>query len=74
MILVAGTDYQRPHESIPVRHRMIPGITSVTTPGSRRMARRCFHANIGTPSAGLLVSPSPMVWSQPEADQSELLE
>jgi hypothetical protein len=39
-ILVARTDCQRPHESIPVRHRMIPGITIVTTPESRTIARR----------------------------------
>jgi hypothetical protein len=46
MTLVAGTDCQRPHESIPVRHKMIPGITSVTTPGSRMIARRCLHISI----------------------------
>jgi hypothetical protein len=40
MILVAGTDCQRPHESISVRHRIIPGITTNTMPGSRMIAGR----------------------------------
>jgi hypothetical protein len=39
----AGTDCHRPNESVPARHRIVPGITSVTIPGSKMMARRCFH-------------------------------
>ena len=50
MTLDAGTDCQRPNESVPVRHRIVPGITSVTMPGSKMMARRCFHIRLARPS------------------------
>ena len=53
MNLNAGTDCQRPSVSIPLRHRIVPGITSVTMPGSKIMARRCFHIVVTCPSLAL---------------------
>ena len=48
--LAAGEDCERPNETVPVRHRIMPGITSVTMPGSRMMARSCFHIVVACPS------------------------
>jgi hypothetical protein len=47
--LAAGEDCERPNETVPARHRIMPGITSVTMPGSRMMARRCFHIVVACP-------------------------
>ena len=41
-----GMDRQSPSVSVPVSHRIVAGMASVTMPGSRRMVRRCFHDRI----------------------------
>ncbi len=51
--LAAGNDRQSPNESVPVRNRIVPGITSVTMPGSKMMARTCFHIVVACPSQAL---------------------
>ena len=50
----------------PSSHRIVPGITSVTMPGSRMMARRCFHIVVACPSQALFEqSPSGSAYSCP---------
>ena len=54
----AGTDCQRWNESIPARHRRVAGITSNTIPGSKMIARRCFHIVVAHPSQSLFMQSS----------------
>jgi hypothetical protein len=51
---LAGYDRPRLNVSGPLSQRIVPGITPSTLNGSRRTARQCFHASIGSLGEGLL--------------------
>src|SRR5271157_1878778 len=53
--LDAGMDRQRPNECAPPSHKMVAGMTIVTMPGSRIMARMCLHIAVARPTVALFV-------------------